>query len=368
MRIKRLAVAALLVLALVAVAACGGTAKNTGTQTASESGSEQGQGGKVIKVGLVTDVGGLDDHGFNELAYKGLQKAAQDLGVQVNVVQSKQQSDYIPNLTNFANQGYDLVIAVGFLMTDAVHQVAPQFPNTKFGIIDVDYNSVVTDSGQDANADKSKYANVAGTIFKTEQCGYLAGVLAGLVEKNNALPGLQGKNTVGVVGGIAIPPVDSYIAGFQQGVKAVNPDAKVLLEYANAFDNPQGGKEIALAEYAQGADIVFQVAGGTGLGVIDAAKEKHLYAIGVDADQNYLGPDNVITSAMKGVDTATYQLIKAVVDGTFKAGDFTFDLANGGVGLGVFAKSVPQDIIDQVNQAAEDIKAGKIQISAQVQK
>ena len=160
-----------------------------------------GTNASLFKVGLVTDTGGLNDHGFNHLADVGLQKAQSDLGVTTNVVQSNSESDYIPNLTHFAQQGYNVVIAVGFLMHDAVEQVAQKYPNTKFLIID------------DSITDRP---NVSSALFKTEQCGYLVGAMAGYLQ-TSPIKGINSKNTVGVIGGMNIPPVTSYIAGFQQG-------------------------------------------------------------------------------------------------------------------------------------------------------
>jgi basic membrane protein A and related proteins len=303
---------------------------------------------KEFKVGLVTDVGGLNDHSFNFLANKGLEKAVADLGVTKGVVESKQMTDYETNLTRFAQDKYNLVIAVGFLMQDAVEKVSKEYPDTKFMIID----SEITDRD-----------NVASAMFKTEQCGYLVGVLAGSMEKTPGIPNMLGKNTVGLVGGMKIPPVDDYIAGFIQGARSVDPDIKVNLNYTNKFDDPALGKQTALSQIAGGADIVFHVAGGTGTGVIDAAKEKNVYAIGVDADQNYMAPNTVITSALKGMDVATYDIIKNTMAGTFKSGKVFFDLSNNGVGFATPTKAVPKEVVDKVNDAAKQIKEGKITVT-----
>ncbi len=338
-------IAAGLVLALT-LAGCGTAASNAPSSTAASAKKAD------FKVGLVTDVGGLNDHSFNYLANKGLEKAKQELGVQTAVVESKQMTDYETNLTNFAQQNYNLIIAVGFLMHDAVVKIAKQFPNTKFMIIDSDV----------AAADQPNN-NVSSAMFKTEQCGYLVGVMAGAMEKTTGIPHMLGRNTVGVVGGMAIPPVNDYIAGFIQGAKSVDSNINILVKYTGKFDDPAGGKTTALTMIGQGADIVFHVAGGTGNGVIDAAKEKNVYAIGVDADQNYLAPDTVITSALKGVDTATYDIIKAAKDGNFKNGDVLFDLANDGVGYAPPIKAVPDSVVAQVKDAAGKIKSGAITVT-----
>jgi len=303
---------------------------------------------KEFKVGLVTDVGGLNDHSFNYLANQGLVKAEKDLGITTGVVESKQMTDYETNLTRFAQDKYNLIIAVGFLMQDAVEKVSKDYPDVKFMIID----SSITDR-----------PNVASAMFKTEQCGYLVGVMSGLLEKAPGIPNAKGKNTVGLVGGMAIPPVNDYIAGFIQGAKSVNSDIKIDLKYTGKFDDPALGKTTALSQIAAGADIVFHIAGGTGTGVIDAAKEKNVYAIGVDADQNYMAPENVITSALKGMDVATFNIIKGAMDDKFKSGEVSFDLSNNGVGFATPIKVVPKDVVDKMNEAAKQIKDGKITVS-----
>jgi len=306
---------------------------------------------KEYKVGLVTDVGGLNDHSFNFLANQGLEKAVKELGITKGVVESKQMTDYETNLSRFAQDKYNLVIAVGYLIQDAVEKVSKDYPDTKFMIID----SSITDR-----------PNVASAMFKTEQCGYLVGVMSGLIEKTPGIPNALGKNSVGLVGGMAIPPVNDYIAGFIQGAKSVNPAININLKYAGKFDDPALGKQTALSQIAAGADIVFPIAGGTGTGVIDAAKEKNVYAIGVDADQNYMAPQNVITSALKGMDTATFDIIKSAMEDKFKGGNVSFDLSNNGVGFATPIKVVPKDIVDKVNDAAQQIKDGKITVTTKI--
>ncbi len=347
----RVVLASLLIVVLsvsVLLSGCSSKTKQESTQPQTTQESKN----KDFKVGLVTDVGGINDHSFNQMAYEGLQRAAKELGVTVNVIQSKKMEDYVPNLTNFAQQGYNLIIAIGFMMHDAVEEVSQKFPDTKFLIID----SEVTDR-----------PNVSSAMFKTEQVGYLVGAMAGLMEKEK-VGKVKGTNTIGVVGGMQIPPVDSFIAGYQQGAKAVNPDIKIIINYTNNFNDPAAGKQMALTEISQGAEIIFQVAGGTGDGVIKAAQEKNVYAIGVDADQSYLAPDHVLTSAVKRVDVATYDVIKDTLNGNFKSGIVYFDLKNEGVGIGKVNKDVPQSIIDKVNQLAQDIKDGKITVSDKVSK
>jgi basic membrane protein A len=298
----------------------------------------------TFKVGLVTDTGGLNDHGFNHLAYMGLEEAHQRLGVSVSVVESQSASDYVPFLTGYARNGYNLVIAVGFDMQNALQQVAKEFPHTKFMIID----------------DYVKGPNIQSSLFETQQCGYLVGMLAGLVQKEHALPHINNYNTLGVVGGQAIPPVNTYIAGFFAGVHKVDPTAKIRLAYTNNFNDPSSGESYAQAEIANHADILFQVAGGSGLGVITAAQKAHVYAIGVDADQNYLAPSTVITSALKRVDVATFDSIRAAYEGHFRAGPVYYSLSNNGVGFAPPIAAIPKSIVRQVQAAAKLVAEGKI--------
>lgn len=340
---------------MLSLAGCGSAASNapaaSSNSTNSAASSTDTAKKSDFKVALVTDVGGLNDHSFNYLANQGLEKAKKELGVTGSVVESKQMTDYETNLSKFAQQKYNLVIAVGFLMQDAVTKIAKEYPDTKFMIIDSEIKDL---------------PNVSSALFNTEQCGYLVGVMAGAMEKSKGIPNTLGKNTVGVVGGMAIPPVNDYIAGFIQGAKSVDSDINIKLNYTGKFDDPVGGKQTALNMISSGADIVFPVAGGTGNGVIDAAKEKKVYAIGVDADQNYLAPETVMTSALKGVDTATYDIIKATQEGKFKSGDVFFNLANDGVGFAKPISAVPADVVNQVNDAAKKIKDGTLKVTNQM--
>lgn len=302
-----------------------------------------------LKVGLVTDIGGLNDRSYNQSGYEGLLQAEKELGIQGSVVQSKSQGDYVPNLSQFARSGYDLVIGLGFLMHDAVEQVAQEYPNTHFVLID----SEITDR-----------SNVASILFHAEQSGYLAGALAGMVEKDESLqlPGLMHSQIVSVVGGLQNPEPDRYIAGFFQGVKDQDPSVQTLLGYTGSYTDPASGKQLALAQHSKGADIVFQVAGATGLGVIQAAKDNGFWAIGVDSDQAYLAPKHVLTSALKRVDQAVFQVIKDYQAGTFHAGVTRLGLESGAVGIGTINPDIPQAMLDKLKTLEADIKSGKIKV------
>jgi basic membrane protein A len=248
----------------------------------------------------------------------------------------------VPNLSTLALQKYDLVIGVGFLMADAVGTVAKKFPNTKFAIIDVDQSSL-----------KGTPANVEGLLFKEQQSGYLAGVLAASYAKDNGIKAISS------VGGQKIPPVDHYIAGFRAGAKKVDPSIKTLNAYSQDFVDQAKCKEIALNQIQQGSKVVFQVAGQCGLGAIDAAKEKGVQAIGVDADQSYLGAQ-VLTSAIKKVDVAVFDTVKEVQADGFKAGtNATFEVSNDGAGLGkISPKGTPYQAA--VDAAMKELADGTV--------
>jgi basic membrane protein A and related proteins len=298
---------------------------------------------KTLKIAMVTDSSGLNDRSFNHLAYVGLQRAQKLLGVQVRVAESRAPSDYIPNLATFARQGYDLVVGVGYTEIAAMGAVAKRFPKTKFAIVDV------------ANQDlPGKPKNVLGLLFHEEQVGYLAGYLAGLEAKR-----LPGKDVVSSVAGEKQPPVDRYIAGFQAGAKKADPKVTTINGYSQDFTDQSKCKAIALNQIGAGSSAVFQVAGACGLGALDAARERKVWGVGVDADQSFLGP-HILTSATKKVDRAVFLAIKSVKDGTFKGGNAVYGLEQGGVGLGKISPRVPRSEVAAVRRIQTAILAGKI--------
>ena len=295
-------------------------------------------------MGLVTDIGQLNDRGFNQLAYGGLKRAEQVLGVKGRVFESASPADYVPNLSAFARQGYDLVVAVGFDQAAAVAKAAAAFPKTHFAIVDV------------SNGDLTgKPANVRGLVFKEQEAGYLAGYAAALQLKGTPAP-----HVIGSVGGQKQPPVDRYIAGYQAGAKAADPTIKPLNGYSQDWVDQAKCKEVALQQIASGAKVVFAVAGGCGLGVLDAAKEKKVWAIGVDADQGYLGKQ-VLTSALKKVDQSVFLTIQDVQDGTFKGGgDSVFGLDRDGVGVGKFSPAAKAGLAAAVAKVRQQIISGVV--------
>ena len=318
---------------LAAVAVLAGTGVNHASAAAT----------KTLKVGLSADQGELNDHGFNQLAYEGLKKAERDLGVKGRVVEAASPADYIPNMVALARQGYDLIIGVGFAQGDAIAATAKRFPNTHFAIVDVDQRDL-----------KGKPKNVVGLLFKEQEVGYLVGYLAALSEKRH------GGHAISAVGGFKQPPVDRYIAGYKAGAQRAVPGIKVTWGYSQDWDNTAKCKELALSQIAHGSGVVFQVAGGCGLGALDAAREKGVWGIGVDADQSFLGP-YVLTSAKKGVDAAVFLTIKSLINGTFRGGkNSVFGLDQDGVGLGTVSPRAAKADVRATLQIERQIISGKI--------
>jgi basic membrane protein A len=339
--VKRLILFVLLTVALAVLAAGCGSDKKAANANPAPSTTTTATNSN-FKVGLSTDTGGLNDRSFNHLAYVGLQRAASQLGVETRVVTAKSPSDYIPNLTALAKQGYNLVIGVGFTEIDALSTVAKAFPKTHFAIVDV------------SNVDEGNLKNVEGLLFREQEAGYLAGYAAGLAAK------ARGGTAVSSVGGQKQPPVDRYIAGYQAGAKAAFPGVKLINGYSQDFSNQAKCKEVALNQIASGSVVVFQVAGGCGLGALDAAKGKGVWGVGVDADQFYLGT-YVLTSALKRVDTAVFNSIKDAQGGHFKGGhDAVYGLEDNGVGIGKFSPKAPKNIPAKVAAIKQQIVGGKL--------
>jgi basic membrane protein A len=334
------------------IAGCGQRGGDGGGDSGGDGGGDEG-GGDGPTVGLVTDLGGLNDRSFNALANKGLEQAEAELGAQGTVLESKSAADYEKNLGQLAQQGMDLTVGVGFLMADPVKNVSAKAAENKFAIIDYSVE------------DLGKPANVRGLIFKEEEAGYLAGALAGMAESEGTLKGLNGDKVVSAIGGQKIPPVDKYIAGFTAGVKAFCKDCEVLVDYSQDFIDQSKCQDRANSQISKGSDIVFQVAGGCGLGALDAAKTKGVWGIGVDADQAYLG-SHILTSAIKKVDVAVFDTITSIAEDSFQGGsDGVYGLAEDGVGLGEISPAA-QAYEAKLAPVIEDIKAGKVKIPTTV--
>ena len=340
---KKKMLAVLLAGAMVAsLTACGGsnsadTADTTKTEESGDSAeAADTKDASEFKVGLITDVGGVNDGSFNQSSWEGLERAGEELGVTVNYLESATDADYAPNLETFVDEDYDLIISVGYMLADATRAAAEANPDTKFAIID--------DSSIDL-------PNVTSLIFHAEQASYLVGYVAGLTTKTN---------NIGFVVGMTNETMNQFGYGYCAGAIDANPDVTVQQMNANSFADSATGKSMANAEITNGADIVFQAAGATGLGVIEACQEAGVYAIGVDSDQSSIAPNTVLTSAMKRVDNAVYEAVQELIDGTLEGGVKTFDLAAGGVDIAPSQDLISEDVIAAVDEVKEKIISGDV--------
>ena len=291
----------------------------------------------TVKIGMVTDVGGVNDKSFNQTSWEGLQAlAAEDPSFEVAYLESKTDADYQTNINTFIDEEYDLIICVGYMLADATREAAEDNPDQLFAIID--------------DSSCADLPNVACLMFAQEQASYLVGLVAGSVT--------QTKN-VGYVQGMVSDSMNLFGIGYITGVLEVCPDATVLQYNANNFGDIAGGSTAAKNMITNGADVIYQAAGGTGIGVINACDEEGIWAIGVDTDQAPLAPDHVITSAMKRVDVASQDISKAVAAGEFAAGVHLYDLSNGGVDLAPTRDHIPAEVLELVEAAKAAIIAGE---------
>ena len=300
----------------------------------------------TFKAGLVSDVGRFNDKGFNQNQLVGLKRVAKALKIQYRAVESRSAGDYLPNMASLARSGYNIVISAGFLLAPATEDVADQFPNTKFAIVDMSVAGFTR-----------KHSNIEGLTYATQQNSYLIGCLAAHVAA------AQGKKNISVVGGLKIPPVDTFLAGYKAGALKCVPGTTVQIGYSQDFIDQAKCKSIAQNQLDAGSQVVFGVAGPCGLGALDAAKEAGKWAVGVDVDQSYLGP-HILTSAVKRVDTGIFLAVKGAKSGKgYKGGgNLVFNLKNGGVALGKFSKKakLKKAWLTQVNTLKKQIISGKI--------
>ena len=325
---------------LALAAGCGGSSKSS-TTTATSGGGKNSH--KLVA--LVSDIGKFNDRSFNQSQKEGLDRAKAQLGIQTSELQSNSTSDYVPNLTQAVRKKADLIISAGFLLADATNTVAQKNPNIHFAITDYDV------TGTPFNGRR----NVMGLTYAANESGCLVGYLAAEMAKKQG-----GKQIIGAVGGLKIPPVDIWIAGYQYCAKLYNPKIKVLVGYSQDFVASDKCKTVAQNQISQGAQVLFQVAGGCGLGTLKAADEAGIWGIGVDKDQ-YNDAKRVLTSGVKRVDNGVFQAVKQVADGQFKGGtDLNFNLANGGMDVGKINPAVPQNLIDKMNALKQQIIDGKV--------
>ncbi|HEX8691158.1 MAG TPA: BMP family ABC transporter substrate-binding protein [Longimicrobium sp.] len=310
--------------------------------------------GSGLDVGIVFDVGGRGDKSFNDGAYAGALRAARELGANVRLVEPGEGSDREAGLRLLAAQGMDLVVGVGFIFTDDLTALAKEYPDVHFA--GVDYALQTDEAGNVIPPPP----NLAALKFREEQGSFLVGAIAALTSKTKE---------VGFVGGMDIPLIHKFEAGYRAGVRQVCPDCRVVAQYAGvtpeAFRNPGKGKELALSQYNSGVDVIFHASGSTGLGVFEAARATGKKAIGVDADQYAEAPGYVLTSMVKGVDNAVFDAVRRVRDGTFRGGVYEFGLKEGGVRY-VYDQNnralIPDPVIQRVRQLEQEIIAGRIQV------
>lgn len=300
---------------------------------------------------LVVAQGGLGDESYNDLANQGFKEGLQETGLSGSPIESQDvvgQGEQI--LRRASTSGYGLVVDLEFSHGELLTQVAKDYPKTDFAIVNTE----------------SKGDNITSVMFQEQEGSYLAGALAAMMTTQSGNPKINPAKTIGVIGGTKSVGIDKFIAGYMQGAHDVDPNVKVLVSYANTFGDPAKGKQLAESMYQQGADIVFHVAGGTGAGVIQAAKSANHYAIGVDTDQDGLAPGYVLTSMIKHTDLAVKTLIEQYAKGQFPGGTtMTLGLKDGGVGLSDFSQTkgdIPADVLSKVDDLKQKIVGGQIQV------
>jgi len=298
-----------------------------------------------LHVGIVFDSGGKDDRSFNAAAYRGVKRAAKDFPIVLRDAEPGDPASLEPAMRAFAEVGYDLVIGIGFAQTPIVESVAKDYPKVNFAIVD----------------GVSNLPNVASLIFKEHEGSYLVGMIAARTTKTG---------TLGFVGGMDVPLIHKFEVGYEEGARAVNPEIRVIQNYVGvteaAWNNPGKGKELAVAQIGKGADVIFAAAGNSGLGVFDAAEQYDKYVIGVDSNQNWVKPGHVLTSMVKKVDNAVYQIISDLVSHRFKGGIHVYGLPDGGIGYAMDEyneKLIPPGVIREVEAAKARIIRGEIKVT-----
>ena len=307
-----------------------------------------------LRVGLVFDIGGRGDKSFNDSAYRGLERAQHELGIAFEIHEPAEGADRETGLREYASRGFDLVIGTGFMFSDDIEKMAREFPDVKFACVDY---TLKFDAG---GAALPLPANLVALKFREEEGSFLAGVTAALVSRTG---------TLGFVGGMDIPLIHKFEAGYRAGAAHVRPQTQVLAAYAgvtpNAFKDPAKGKEIATSMFGRGADVIYHASGTTGFGVFEAAREHHGLAIGVDSDQHDEAPGHILTSMVKDVDVAVFDTIRSVKQGSFSGGVHEFGLAEDGVRIVRDARNqnlIPDDVYARVLALRDSIAAGQIRV------
>lgn len=300
---------------------------------------------RTIRVGVITDVGGVNDKSFNQTTWEGMQALMEEYpNIEASYLESSTEADYSTNIQTYVDEEYDLIICVGYMLADALRDAAEAYPDQKFAIID--------------DATNADLPNVACLMFAQNEASYLVGIVAGMMTESN---------TVGYVQGMVSDSMNQFGIGYIAGVKAANPDATILQYNANSFADATIGSAAATDMITNGADVIYHAAGGTGSGVIEACATNQIWAIGVDTDQSPLAPEYVVTSAMKRVDTAAQDISLAVLNGTFESGVHTYELANGGVDIAPTQDLLSEEVIAAVEEAKAAIIAGEVTVPSTVE-
>ncbi|HHY79496.1 MAG TPA: BMP family ABC transporter substrate-binding protein [Thermoanaerobacter sp.] len=352
---KILSVMLIFVFVMVMVAGCSSQSSQPADSSKEETSGDNAAGSKKLRVALVYS-GFLGEKSFNDSAHAGAMRAVNDFGIELKELESKEPAEWESNVVAMASEGYDLVVCVSTQFQDILAKHAPEFPDIKFALID----------------GVTKGDNIVSTTFAQNEGSFLAGAAAAMFTTKTQVPNVNADKVIGWVGGMDIPVLHDFFVGYEQGAKYIDPDIKILQSFAGTFNDPLKGKELTLAQYSQGADIVMNVASGTGMGVLEAAKEADKYAIGVDMNQDDVYPGHILTSMVKRVDNATYLVIESVVKGTYKGNTTEYlDINKGGVSLTdmsvmkeALGDKFPQDIPEKIAELEEKVKSGEIKVNA----
>lgn len=350
---KKIIVCILAMLLVVgSLAGCTQSSNSTATDsTTSDAVSED----TPLRVAVIYS-GFLGDKSFNDSAHIGAMQAVEDMGIELKEMESKEPTEWESNFVAMAADGYDLVICISTQFQEIMTKHAPDFPDTKFALID----GIV--EGE----------NIVSSTFAQNEGSFLAGAAAALFTTHDEIEGVNPDKVIGWVGGMDIPVLADFFTGYNQGAKYIDPNITILQSFAGSFNDPLKGKELTIAQYSQGADVVMNVAAGTGTGILEAAKEQGKFAIGVDLDQDAVYPGSVLTSMLKRVDVATYLAINSVINGTYRGNTTTYlDVSNGGVGLTdmsvmkeALGEKFPEDILVTLDEIVKKIKSGEIVVES----